>query len=320
MEQQPAVTPNVPPEFPSGASFLIADAVSLVVACMSGAEVPEDDLAPLIRNVHSVLLDVARDADALTRKEPSAGVVSRTAGSRELPGQGLPVPELPEIDALAEHDANAAVAAAEVLGGPGASFPGVRVVPVLPMPSPAPLPATPPVARKTARASARPSKQEQPASASAPKARPAAPPSSSGVSGTAPLPVSSVVPLQGSLAFERAAAAVPVEEAVKAAPAALAPVRRARAKPTRPSRTKRLPKGLASIEDALKMDIIVCLEDGKRVRDLSAHLKAIGMTANAYRRKWGLPPEYPMQAPQTIMKRGATFEVDLATGRRIPVR
>jgi predicted transcriptional regulator len=76
----------------------------------------------------------------------------------------------------------------------------------------------------------------------------------------------------------------------------------------------KLPKGLRSIEDALAMDSIVCLEDGKKVEDLRAHLATLGISPQDHRHKWGLPAEYPMQAPRRILRHGATFEVDYETG------
>ncbi len=45
-------------------------------------------------------------------------------------------------------------------------------------------------------------------------------------------------------------------------------------------------------------DYIVCLEDGKKLKMLKRHLKtAYDMTPDAYRQRWGLPPDYPMVAP-----------------------
>ncbi|MBV5266484.1 MucR family transcriptional regulator [Pinisolibacter aquiterrae] len=44
-------------------------------------------------------------------------------------------------------------------------------------------------------------------------------------------------------------------------------------------------------------DFIVCLEDGKRFKSLKRHLRtAHGLSAEAYREKWGLPADYPMVA------------------------
>jgi predicted transcriptional regulator len=45
-------------------------------------------------------------------------------------------------------------------------------------------------------------------------------------------------------------------------------------------------------------DYIVCLEDGKKLKMLKRHLKtAYNLTPEAYRERWGLPPDYPMVAP-----------------------
>lgn len=45
-------------------------------------------------------------------------------------------------------------------------------------------------------------------------------------------------------------------------------------------------------------DYIICLEDGRRMKMLRRHLKtAYNMTPEEYRRKWGLPNDYPMVAP-----------------------
>ena len=45
-------------------------------------------------------------------------------------------------------------------------------------------------------------------------------------------------------------------------------------------------------------DYIICLEDGKKLKMLKRHLQtAYNMTVDQYREKWGLPPSYPMVAP-----------------------
>ncbi|MGB6230063.1 MAG: MucR family transcriptional regulator [Litorimonas sp.] len=49
---------------------------------------------------------------------------------------------------------------------------------------------------------------------------------------------------------------------------------------------------------------IVCLEDGKPYQSLKRHLRvAYGLTPDAYREKWGLPPDYPMVAPAYARRR-----------------
>jgi predicted transcriptional regulator len=45
-------------------------------------------------------------------------------------------------------------------------------------------------------------------------------------------------------------------------------------------------------------DFLICLEDGKKLKMLRGHLRhAYAMTPAEYRRKWSLPWDYPMVAP-----------------------
>jgi predicted transcriptional regulator len=58
------------------------------------------------------------------------------------------------------------------------------------------------------------------------------------------------------------------------------------------------PKPAISIKKSITPDYIVCLEDGKKFKSLKRHLRTqYGMTPEHYRDKWGLPPDYPMVAP-----------------------
>ncbi len=51
-------------------------------------------------------------------------------------------------------------------------------------------------------------------------------------------------------------------------------------------------------------DHIVCLEDGKKLKMLKRHLKtAYDLTPEQYRERWGLPPDYPMVAPNYATRR-----------------
>ncbi|MCT4552105.1 MAG: MucR family transcriptional regulator [Alphaproteobacteria bacterium] len=53
-----------------------------------------------------------------------------------------------------------------------------------------------------------------------------------------------------------------------------------------------------SIEDSINDDYIVCLEDGKKLKMLKRYLKThYNMTPEVYRKKWGLPLDYPFVAP-----------------------
>ena len=51
------------------------------------------------------------------------------------------------------------------------------------------------------------------------------------------------------------------------------------------------------INKPITPDHLISLEDGKRYRALKRHLRTRGMTPEQYRTKWGLPPTYPMVAP-----------------------
>jgi predicted transcriptional regulator len=44
-------------------------------------------------------------------------------------------------------------------------------------------------------------------------------------------------------------------------------------------------------------DYIISLEDGRKFKSMKRHLGLLGMTPNEYRAKWGLPPDYPIVAP-----------------------
>ena len=58
------------------------------------------------------------------------------------------------------------------------------------------------------------------------------------------------------------------------------------------------PKPAVSIKQSVKPEYIVCLEDGKTNKMLKRHLKtAHGMTPDDYRKRWGLPLDYPLVAP-----------------------
>ena len=59
-----------------------------------------------------------------------------------------------------------------------------------------------------------------------------------------------------------------------------------------------LPEPAVPIKKSVTPDYIVCLEDGRQLQMLKRHLrKAFDMTPDQYRRRWGLPVDYPMVAP-----------------------
>jgi predicted transcriptional regulator len=72
----------------------------------------------------------------------------------------------------------------------------------------------------------------------------------------------------------------------------------------RPAPAQRRPA--VPVARSITRDYLICLEDGKRLKTLKRHLRAAyGMTPDAYRARWGLPPDYPMVAPGYADRRSA---------------
>lgn len=70
------------------------------------------------------------------------------------------------------------------------------------------------------------------------------------------------------------------------------------------------------IKKSVTPDYIVCLEDGKKLKMLKRHLKTVyDMSPDEYRAKWGLPPEYPMVAPNYAKAR-SEMATKLGLGRK----
>jgi predicted transcriptional regulator len=58
------------------------------------------------------------------------------------------------------------------------------------------------------------------------------------------------------------------------------------------------PQPAVPVKKSVHPDYIICLEDGKKLKMLKRHLKtAYNMSPEQYRERWGLPPDYPMVAP-----------------------
>ncbi|HEX6091742.1 MAG TPA: MucR family transcriptional regulator [Dongiaceae bacterium] len=78
------------------------------------------------------------------------------------------------------------------------------------------------------------------------------------------------------------------------------------------------PEGLTPavpIKKSITPDFIICLEDGKKLKMLKRHLRtAYDMTPEEYRAKWGLPPDYPMVAPNYAEQR-SVFAKKIGLGR-----
>jgi predicted transcriptional regulator len=60
------------------------------------------------------------------------------------------------------------------------------------------------------------------------------------------------------------------------------------------------------IRKSVTPDFIICLEDGKPLKMLKRHLKTrYNLTPEEYRRRWGLPEDYPMVAPAYAEQRSS---------------
>ncbi|MBT3306787.1 MAG: MucR family transcriptional regulator [Alphaproteobacteria bacterium] len=66
------------------------------------------------------------------------------------------------------------------------------------------------------------------------------------------------------------------------------------------------PRPAVSVKKSIFPDYIVCLEDGKKLKMLKRHLKtAYNLSPDDYRKRWGLPADYPMVAPNYAKHRSA---------------
>jgi predicted transcriptional regulator len=71
------------------------------------------------------------------------------------------------------------------------------------------------------------------------------------------------------------------------------------------------------IARSVQQDHIVCLEDGKHLKMLKRYLRSrFDLSPEEYRRKWGLPPDYPMVAPAYAERRSA-FAKEIGLGRGV---
>jgi predicted transcriptional regulator len=63
-------------------------------------------------------------------------------------------------------------------------------------------------------------------------------------------------------------------------------------------------------------EFIICLEDGKKFKSLKRHLRThYDLSPEQYREKWGLPPDYPMVAPNYAAARSKLAK-KIGLGRR----
>jgi predicted transcriptional regulator len=76
-------------------------------------------------------------------------------------------------------------------------------------------------------------------------------------------------------------------------------------------------KPAVPINRSIQNDFIVCLEDGKKLKMLKRYLRSrYDMSPDDYRRRWGLPPDYPMVAPAYAARR-SDFAKKIGLGRGV---
>ena len=76
-------------------------------------------------------------------------------------------------------------------------------------------------------------------------------------------------------------------------------------------------KPAAPVSRSVQPDYIVCLEDGAKLKMLKRYLRSrYDMSPEEYRRKWGLPADYPMVAPNYAARR-SDFAKKIGLGRGV---
>jgi predicted transcriptional regulator len=77
-------------------------------------------------------------------------------------------------------------------------------------------------------------------------------------------------------------------------------------------------KPAVPVSRSIQRDYIVCLEDGAQLKMLKRDLRSrFDLSPEDYRRKWGLPPDYPMVAPAYAERRSDFAKrIGLGTGVR----
>ncbi len=75
-----------------------------------------------------------------------------------------------------------------------------------------------------------------------------------------------------------------------------------------------------TIKKSVTPDYIICLEDGAKLKMLKRYIRTrYGLSPEEYRRKWGLPADYPMTAPNYSATRSKLAR-DIGLGQKAPKR
>jgi predicted transcriptional regulator len=74
-----------------------------------------------------------------------------------------------------------------------------------------------------------------------------------------------------------------------------------------------------SIRKSVTPEYLICLEDGKKLKSMKRYLRSVHhLSPEEYRQKWGLPPDYPMVAPNYSSIRSELAKTN-GLGRREPI-
>ena len=76
-------------------------------------------------------------------------------------------------------------------------------------------------------------------------------------------------------------------------------------------------KPAVPVSKSVGTDYIICLEDGRKLKMLKRYLRSrYDMSPDEYRRRWGLPADYPMVAPAYTERRSA-FAKKIGLGKGV---
>jgi predicted transcriptional regulator len=113
---------------------------------------------------------------------------------------------------------------------------------------------------------------------------------------------------------ENSVPAAEIGELVRSVHGALRGLGQAQVAPQRPAER---PRPAVPISRSVQQDHIVCLEDGKQLKMLKRYLRSrYNLSPEEYRRRWGLPADYPMVAPAYAARR-SDFAKQIGLGRGV---
>lgn len=108
-----------------------------------------------------------------------------------------------------------------------------------------------------------------------------------------------------------------IPELIRSVHAAVAGLNKPELETSAPRAASERPKPAVPVSKSVQHDHIVCLEDGKKLTMLKRYLRSrYDMSPEEYRRRWGLPPDYPMVAPAYAARR-SDFAKQIGLGKGV---